>query len=798
VSGSQTHGYDVVYEISLDAFRSALAAPWLTDLSIRMTHVDLNTPVPAGLPAGAPATQSGLLALSPVNASNMTLTRTGGTTFTVAIRFAHALLSLDAIALPLGGSFFGANGADVGPVTLTLPLSIASGITIAQAGPITVTPLAVSQLFANASLPAGVGMAFVTALENAIGSAGATAIVNAAGELLPIAFPIRIPPASAGPCGIGPLALTPQLVPGVPNATADALAFLITAAGSSGHPDLPSVKSHLPAGADADLLLGTELALRIVCCLFPRSPQLSNFPTAPSSMTATSCTFGPITSSFAMAGQSFDSMTSLTIAIGNGGIDISGTGFRLSATGWHAEARFSFSMGLQHAGGSLTPVQLGPPDVHVDTSVEWWAYLLIAIGALVGAVIGLVIGGVPGAIAGGVIGALIGALIIIPIAILVGDLGTVLSGTIGGALTTAASLLSSVPMIPTDVFSLFGTPAIAGDPVIDDIRVPMTVRPPHGGRTVATGYDVTLALGTWIDLDTGKTGTGTPPPGADLTWRESAPQVLARTVLSPATTIVRPPVFVRPGELASLDPSRLQLVGDAASHHFESIAEATLEGFVYPPYVTAIPQSLIAGNGVLFGVRTSAGRYAKGLARLSGTALQLWYATYDTPVPLWLTSTMTTTRGPGVGTGIGSAIAVLHQVAHDVVWTAQIAAPLTKAGTIAYRWLWNGSALAASGTLPGGATYTASGTRCEVRTQMGAALSGMLCVTASTASGFTVEACATVNLAGTESLSAENASAAAAPAGSPPSPVSPVPNGTLDHALANAGIERALNAGMPT
>ena len=804
MSGSQTHGFDLVYEISLPKFRDALASAFLPSLAIRMTHVDVAFPV-TGIPAVGTLTQTGALALAPVTATNATLTRTDGTTFALAVTFPHALLSLDPITLPAGGilggggSFLGVHGADVGPVVLTLHLSIASGapgIVISRAAASTVAPLAVSNVFNGATVPPGVAGGFIGTLQGAVGAAGVAAIASAAEGLLPIPIPITLPDATRGPCGIGPAALTPRLVPAAAG-TVDALAFLVTAAGSTGAPDLPSVTSHLPAGIDADLLLGNELALRIVCCVLPRSPQLTGFPSTPSSMTPTSCTFTQSSPApFSLGSQRFDSMSSLTISIGSGSINVSGTGFRVSGTGWEAIATFSFSLGLHNSGGSLVPAGIGAPVVNVDSHIEWWVWLLIAIGAVIGVIVGALTGGTGAIVIGGIIGAVVGLAIVAPIAMVVGGFGTLLSGTIGGALGAAAGALGTVPMIPADLFAFFGTPAIAGDATIDDVLVPLSVQTPSRIAATAQSFDQTLTVGTWVDLDTGTTGTGTPPPGADLVWRA---QFL---IWSGLQTM-----------LSALDPARLQLIGAANAHPFDAIGEPEIAGLVYPAGATVLAGATI-GRGATFGVRTSAGRYAKCLAWAVDSTVHLRYVTYDTPLPLRLPSPqIRTTRGRLVAAhGAGWMMFTTYEVARDIVWTAQIAPPLNGAGAITYMWRWNDAALAGNGTLPDGTVYAVSGPRCEMRTAMGKPLGGTLCVIATTRGGFGVEACTTVGFAGTDTSSTTRGllnedvrqKAVFAPPGPGPDPVEHVGIDpavgvaavTLSHAAAHGQLQKALAAGL--
>jgi hypothetical protein len=214
-------------------------------------------------------------------------------------------------------------------------------------------------------------------------------------------------------------------------------------------------------------------------------------------------------------------------------------------------------------------------------------------------------------------------------------------------------------------------------------------------------------------------------------------------------------------QITSRGSARLVLLGGRS---FFGLTENDIAELTYPFNQGGISNLLIPhsdssnpSSTVVFAVRTSEGRYAKCAAwQDSGGRLHLRYRTYDTPLPLTLTATWTSTRGRQIASSFDGLLAFTeYAVSRRGTLRAE---PRTLRAPVTYRWTWNGAAISGAGTLAGTtAQFSVAGAVCTIQTRMGEPLAGEICVAATDATGFEVTSCRQFNLSGTERQSERSA-----------------------------------------
>jgi hypothetical protein len=150
---------------------------------------------------------------------------------------------------------------------------------------------------------------------------------------------------------------------------------------------------------------------------------------------------------------------------------------------------------------------------------------------------------------------------------------------------------------------------------------------------------------------------------------------------------------------------------------------------------TTLPESSTpypAGTRV-FVTRTTAGRFARCAAwKDSAGSLHLAYTIWDTKLPLDITTRWTVTRGPEVA--IPRLFSHTYQVSRRGTFEAKLGIWLPwifGLPDVLYEWFWNGVRLEDTGTLSDGTTqFHVNGQYCELTTQMGTPLQGLLQVRA--------------------------------------------------------------------
>ncbi len=260
-----------------------------------------------------------------------------------------------------------------------------------------------------------------------------------------------------------------------------------------------------------------------------------------------------------------------------------------SDTGWSAVSNFTFFIDIALSGGAIT-VTASTPSVDTDVDLEWWVILLsLGLGGLFGGIIGVIIAAIVLAIVEAVAEGIANNLISSGIGSSLGSIPSLPLGPIGGGLTMTSLIL--------DDLELRGT-------IIRSLSVPVKSQ----GRTSSPA-------GFTLDLDTGAI-RAVVSPGVDLIWNPSSGISVNGAVGLTVTGV----------SFNALTPVQ--------------ISSMPLTGSTIP--VALIPFSLpvsfpfFGSNDIVFGVRTSDGRYAKVRAWRSiyeAGALHLEWVTYDTPIP---------------------------------------------------------------------------------------------------------------------------------------------------------------------
>lgn len=260
-----------------------------------------------------------------------------------------------------------------------------------------------------------------------------------------------------------------------------------------------------------------------------------------------------------------------------------------SGTGWSAVSNFNFFIDIALTGGAIT-VTATTPSVDTDVDLEWWVWLLsLGLGAIFGGIIGVIVAAIVLAIVEAVAGGIVDNLISGGIGGSLGAIPPIPLGPIGGGLTLTSIILDDLELRCS---------------IIKSVSVPVKNQ---GSYTSLTGFAV--------DLDDG-TITASADASCDLIWDPT------RGILANESAGLR----ITGASFSSLTPvqiSRMALTGTQIP--------LSLIPLTFPP---SFP--FFGHDEVVFGVRTSEGRYAKARAWRSlftGGGLQLDWVTYATPVP---------------------------------------------------------------------------------------------------------------------------------------------------------------------
>jgi hypothetical protein len=782
MSGTITAGFDVLFEISRDRLLNVLRNLLIDDVPLLTSNLPISVPLPASLFA---TTQQGFISLPGRPTPTLTFVPGSLDRLTLELAFPQAILSLTEILPPIDivdDIIPGLAPTDVGSATLTLNLIISTA-TVDGESPITIAldpnnPTSLTN-------PPGIALLDLEPVTAELQRVVREAVIAAVEAVLPISIPVSLPGGRAGLCDLGVRDLQMKLLPGADNNSQfDALGFFLTVR--------PDEDGLVPGDADAitvshlfdedgnrpngTLIISNQLLLDLLCCLVPET-GLTALEGIEPERTGDCCRWTDLTN-FQLGDTTFEEVASIELCVVGGGFEFRGSGMIIRGFGWEAEYSFTLPISISHEDGLIVPV-VGTLDIDVDKRIEWWVWLLAGLLALVFAIIG----GILGAIAGGILGATGGG----PLGALLGGIAGLMVGVVAGAVLAIVIVLpvlllsevldlapdvlnqlGNLPIIPDDIKNVFGALDLVGEIVIDDLQVFGRVIVPTPKPPRAEGIDVILKPGDMFDLDRGILLPLAENPGiqldADIAWTAGHHGPFPLPLPFPMPLPGKLGSLKVPGIVRKGATSLLELAGAS----YQALTENDLLQLRFPRN-----SSIIAGDtlplsdtgmprdGSVFAVRTSEGRVAKCAGwRDSRGRLHLRFKTFDTPVPLTMRSTWTSSRGAVVGTGNSGLVSYTdYEVARQGVVRAEtngMRAPLQ------YRWLLDGREVTGSSVLRGSltdlhglsgkraVTIRVSGARCEISTPMGVAFSGELCVEVTDAGGYKVAICRTLDLPGTD------------------------------------------------
>lgn len=385
---------------------------------------------------------------------------------------------------------------------------------------------------------------------------------------------------------------------------------------------------------------------------------------------------------------------------------------RDSGTGWSAVSNFTFFIDIALAGGAITVVA-STPSVDTDVDLEWWVWLVsLGLGALFGGIVGAIVAAVVLAIVEAVAEGIVDNLVAEGIGGSLGGLPAIPLGPIGGGLTISSVILDDLELRCA---------------ILRSLSVPVKSQ---GSRTALTGFSV--------DLDDGTVDAGL-LAGADLVWNPAQ----GISTNSPAGLSVTGTDF---GALSPVQISMLTLAG----HQIP----LGLIPFTFPP---SFP--FFGHDEVVFGVRTGDGRLAKARAwrsLLEAGALHLDWVTYDTPVPRLDIGARWSVIERGEVTEFirpdcsYCRSAPVRRCGVFEAWPRLLAFPVDYQFCLCGKVIEEGEGQVE--TAGGPLTYTLSGRRLYIETEMGQAVDCELCVSAIDSRGRELFTCIRVSQPGIETV----------------------------------------------
>ncbi|MBN1447325.1 MAG: hypothetical protein JXA28_05290 [Bacteroidetes bacterium] len=381
-----------------------------------------------------------------------------------------------------------------------------------------------------------------------------------------------------------------------------------------------------------------------------------------------------------------------------------------SGTGWSAESNFSFFIDLGLSDGAIT-VTATTPVVDTDVDLAWWVWLAsLGLGGLFGGIVGAIVAAVVLAIVEAVAEGIADGMISDGISGSLGGLPAIPLGPIGGGLTLTNVVLDDLELRST---------------IVRSVSVPVKNQ---GGHTSFVGFA--------MDLDSGAITTDT-RAGSDLVWN---PASMLSTNGSSGLTITGSSF----GALTPVQVSRFPLT--------TTQIPLGLIPFTFPPSFPFLPH-----NEIVFGVRTTEGRFAKVRAWRSiteGGALHLDWVTFDTPTPsLDIAARWSVLERGEVSEYItpDCSFCRSYPVSRCGIFEAW---PRLAAFPIEYQWCLCGEVLEeGSGevsTANGPLAYRLVGRRLYIETEMAQAVDCELCVSAIDARGMELYTCIRINQSGIE------------------------------------------------
>ncbi len=405
-------------------------------------------------------------------------------------------------------------------------------------------------------------------------------------------------------------------------------------------------------------------------------------------------------------------LTNLEAFISGNRIQINGRA-TASGTGWSAVSNFTFFIDIALSGGAIT-VTATTPSVDTDVDLAWWVWL---------ASLGL------GALFGGVVGVIVAAIVLAIVeSVAEGIANNLIATGIGGAL--------AIPPIP---LGPIGGGLTLDSVILDDLELRCAIVRSYSVPVKNSGTYRSSGAFT-VDLDSGTVtpGTGTNPE-TDLIWNPSS----GFSTRNSSGLTVTSASF---GSLTPVEISRFPL-------GVHSISASMI------PYSPSIPIPFFPTAEIVFGVRTSFGRYAKVKALrdlLNGGALYMQWVTYDTPVPeLTISSHWSIVEKGDVNEYItpDCQFCRSYPVSRCGVFEAW---PKLMAYPIDYQWCLCGKVLQQGEgkitTRDGDLYYKLEGRRLCIHTEMGQSIDCELCVSAIDRRGVELFRCVQISKSGIETV----------------------------------------------
>lgn len=381
-----------------------------------------------------------------------------------------------------------------------------------------------------------------------------------------------------------------------------------------------------------------------------------------------------------------------------------------SGTGWSAESNFSFFIDIGLSGGAIT-VTATTPVVDTDVDLEWWVWLAsLGLGALFGGIVGAIVAAIVLAIVEAVAEGIANGMISDGISGSLGGLPSIPLGPIGGGLTLTNIILDDLELRST---------------IVRSVSVPIKNQ---GGHTSLAGFAV--------DLDTGVVSADV-RPGSDLVWN---PATKLAANGSSGLTITGTSF----GALSPVQISRFPLTTNQVA--------ASMIPLTFPPSFPFMPH-----NEVVFGMRTTTGRFAKVRAWRSiveAGALHLDWVTYDTPTPsLDIAARWSVLERGEITEYITPDCSYCRS--SPVRWCGVFEAwPRLVAFPVDYQWCLCGKVLEEGtgevSTAHGPLSYRLTGRRLHIETEMEQPVQCELCVSAVDARGLELYTCIKLDQPGIE------------------------------------------------
>ncbi|UVI32902.1 hypothetical protein [Paenibacillus spongiae] len=371
-----------------------------------------------------------------------------------------------------------------------------------------------------------------------------------------------------------------------------------------------------------------------------------------------------------------------------------------SGTGWSAVSNITFFVDIALGNGSIT-ITASTPSVDTDIDIEWWVWL-VSLGL--------------GDLFGGIIGAIVAAIVLS----ILETLGEGIANHLIAGVISAPYNLPAIPLGP------IGGGITLNSVILDDLELHCSIIRSSSVPVKNQGSYSSLT-GFTVDLDSGTIRSNVSPE-TDLIWNPS----MGLSTNGPTGLTITGTSF---DALTPVQISRLPLSGRDIPLQLIPV--------VLPPFFPFLEH-----EEVVFGIRTTKGRYAKVRAWrsiLTGGELQLDWITYDTPVPqLDILDRWSVCERGQVTEFIRPDCSSCSS--SPVRWCGEFEAwPKLMAFPVDYQWCLCGNILEEGegniATLQGSLSYKLTGRRLWIETEMGQSLDCELCVSAIDAKGVELFTC---------------------------------------------------------